>query len=149
MATRRAIINSITTAFEGSYASVTNKFRTPQELLEMTATTKDATFPWFNITLGVHSAVLDLGGTLEIEKIVPVIVVAYDVAENEETADDLQLVLADLADSVVNTVTSQANATAFAAAGFGVTDIQLFPAEDEEHWALAVLTANISCISGD
>ena len=149
--TRRAIIDAITTRFRTYYNSdnVTNKFRTVSELLDMTATTKDKTFPWFNVAIGIHNAVLDLSGTLEIERSVPVVVVAYDVASSEVNADDLQLVLADLADKVVDTITKQAAVDAFCTAGFGVENIQLFPAEDEEHYEIAILTARINTVSGD
>ena len=153
---RRSILEVVTKAFsleltkedyERPHVTVTNKFRTPSDLLDSTSSSRGELFPWFNIALGIHSAALDLSGSMEVDRSVPVIVVAYDVSEDTEGADDLQLVLASLSDTVVKVVTGAHKE--FCAAGFGVTEIQLFPSEDEEQYDIAVLTARIITVGGD
>ena len=144
---RRRILEAITKAFRDEQPHVTNKFRTPTDLLDRTTISKGELFPWFNVALGIHGAALDLSGSMEVERSVPVIVVAYDVSDDVEGADDLQLVLASLSDLVVDIVTRSYNK--FCEAGFGVTEIQLIPSEDEEHYNVAVLTARIMTVGGD
>ena len=144
---RRTILEAVTKAFREEQPRVTNKFRTPSDLLDATSISRSELFPWFNIALGIHSADLDLSGSTEVDRSVPVIVIAYDVSENEEGADDLQLVLASLSDIVVDIVTGAYNK--FCEAGFGVTEIQLIPSEDEEQYDVAVLTARIITVGGD
>ena len=144
---RRRILEAVTEAFREEQSHVTNKFRTPSDLLDRTSSSRGELFPWFNIALGIHGAALDLSGSTEIDRSVPVIVVAYDVSENTEDADDLQLVLASLSDTVVDIVTGAYNK--FCEAGFGVTEIQLIPSEDEEQYDVAVLTSRLITVGGD
>ena len=144
---RRRILEAVTKAFRENQPRVTNKFRSPTDLLDRTASSRGELFPWFNIALGIHDATLDLSGATEVDRSVPVIVVAYDVSENAEGADDLQLVLASLSDIVVDIVTRSYNK--FCDAGFGVTEVQLIPSEDEEQYDVAVLTARIVTVGGD
>ena len=143
---RRLTLETVTKAFRASQPHVTNKFRTPTDLLDQTSSIGGELFPWFNIALGIHSVDLSLDGSLELDRAIPVIVVAYDVSENVEGADDLQLVLASLSDLVVDIVTGAYNK--FCEAGFGVTEIQLIPSEDEEQYDVAVLTSRIMTIGG-
>ena len=144
---RRRILESVTKAFREKQPHVTNKFRTPSDLLDRTSSSRDELFPWFNIALGIHSAALDLSGAMEVDRSVPVIIVAYNVSDNVEGADDLQLVLASLSDTVVDIVTGAYNK--FCEAGFGVTEVQLIPSEDEEQYDVAVLTSRIITVGGD
>ena len=144
---RRRILEAVTKAFREEQPLVTNKFRTPTDLLDRTSSSRGELFPWFNVALGIHGATLDLSGSMEVDRSVPVMVVAYDVSEGVEGADDLQLVLASLADTVVDIITGAYNK--FCEAGFGVTEIQLVPSEDEEQYDVAVLTARIMTVGGD
>ena len=144
---RRDILEAVTNAFRDSQPHVTNRFRSPTDLLDRTSSSKSELFPWFNVALGVHRATLDLSGSIEVDRAVPVIVVAYDVSKNEEGADDLQLILASLSDLVVGIITGAYNK--FCETGFGVTDIQLIPSEDEEQYDVAVLTSRIITVGGE
>lgn len=150
MSSRKNVLVSITTALKDDFpaTNVVNKLITPTELLDQTVISGTTKFPWLNVALGVHTVTLDLGGVLEIEQRIPIIILAYEKAD-KDSGDDLQIRIADLADAIVNSLTTQAHANTFCLAGFGIETIQLFPAEDEEHYDVGVVTARVTVISGE
>lgn len=147
MATRKTIITVVTDALKDDFDNVVNKFITPAELLDRTQVSGQSKFPWLNVALGSHTAALDLSGTLEVEQRVPIIIVGYE--KSKKTAGDLQIRIAELADSIVSSLTSQTHANTFCTNNFGIESIQLLPAEDEEHYEIGILTARVMAVSGD
>lgn len=145
MATRRTIIDNITTAFVTEYGSeyVSNKFKSAETLVQGSSDGR-SNFPFYNILLGAGSSELEsMGGTIEDDIICPISIVAITSSQGE----DLHLDIVDLLDSIINVLTNSTYVNTWHTNCWYISDIDWQPAEDEEYDEIGYLFVDVTCRS--
>jgi len=137
MATRREVIDSVTTVMRGTFPNVSNRFRTLEDLTAETQRGREA-FPHWNVGLGPQEISFALAGDIEIVAGVPVYAIGMCKCEGE----DLQLEVADLIDQLMQALRD--GYTTFTDACFSLVAARVYPYEDEDRsdigYVVAVLT---------
>lgn len=142
MATRRTIIDDITTALKGTFGTnnVSNRFVSAETLVSRSSGA--SAFPFLNVLLGTGSASFDsLGGGVEDEITCPINIIALTNTQGE----DLHLDLVDLLDDIIACLKSQVNTASFNANCWYINNISWLPAEDEEYDEIGYLFIDVEC----
>ena len=147
MASRATVISTVTTALKDDFPkdNVVNRFKTVNDLINEPGNLNK--FPWLNVTLASHGGDLSLDGSQEDIVIIPIAIFAFTIAKVKDV--DLQIDVAALIDSIVDSLTSVAHTTAYCAAGFGITSYSATPAEDEQHHDVGVAFVVAQFVTGD
>lgn len=128
MATRRTVLDVITTVFRAQYNNVSNKMYTPQQVLDLKRDSYAGNkFPWVCIGLGPHVSSLSLEGFRESEISIPLDIYVYVKVDDQ---DSLQVALADAMDTAAATIKNAYNT--FNTNCFSVDSLEMVPMEDEQ-----------------
>ena len=147
MASRATVISTVTLALKDDFPTdnVVNRFKTVNDLINEPGNLNK--FPWLNVTLASHGGDLSLDGSQEDIVIIPIAIFAFTVAKVKDV--DLQIDVAALIDSIVDSLTSVVHTAAYCAAGFGITSYNATPAEDEQHHEVGVAFVVAEFVTGD